>query len=172
LWVQHALTCPSKPQLDCIPVEDIPFTYSWKQHSTELQMSLPQISCQMYIIFISVCTSIWLYFKEGMQNNSRFTTKEDLVKMAQSHGMCQLKNYRSKHSMCKTNMYHPKDQDQCFTKDCVMKNHLQSSDSTHLIKDHSPSAWPDSILKVFLHRSIVKSKHISKETGEESKTKS
>jgi len=60
LWVQHALTCPSKPQLDCIPVEDMPFTYSWKQRSTELQMSLPRISCQMYVIFISACTSVWL----------------------------------------------------------------------------------------------------------------
>ena len=60
LCVQHALTCPSKPQLDCIPVEDMPFTYSWKQRSTELQMSLPRISCQMYVIFISACTSVWL----------------------------------------------------------------------------------------------------------------
>ena len=74
LWVQHALTCPSRPQLDCIPVEDMPFTYSWKQCSTELQMSLPRVSCQMYVIFISVCTSIWLYSKERMQNNSRFIT--------------------------------------------------------------------------------------------------
>jgi len=28
LWVQHALTCPSRPQLDCIPVEDMPLTHS------------------------------------------------------------------------------------------------------------------------------------------------
>jgi hypothetical protein len=30
LWVQHALTWPSNPQLDCIPEADMFFTYSWK----------------------------------------------------------------------------------------------------------------------------------------------
>lgn len=43
LCFQQAWICPSKPELDCIPLEVIPFTYSCKKNQVEMVKKLTSL---------------------------------------------------------------------------------------------------------------------------------